>query len=221
MTYFNVLDDDNCLPEIVCSAEDLLQMPQLLPLHGIEQVAEEVRSFREVVCSRLDNIDRQLKQFDGAAAPQPSSPPSSGVSSAGIAQMNPPDPLERRCNLILFGVGEEEDLTVVPKVLEAVSGNMVPIKDMFRLGRKTKQVQSTSTPQPSGSSAAVRPRPILIKLNCPWDRRIILAGKKKLSSVEGMEKYFLQPDLSVDERKRRRDAYLARKGGSARSDNND
>lgn len=218
---FNVLDDDNCLPEIVCSAEDLLQMPQLLPLHGIEQVAEEVRSFREVVCSRLDNIDRQLKQFDGAAAPQPSSPPSSGVSSAGIAQMNPPDPLERRCNLILFGVGEEEDLTVVPKVLEAVSGNMVPIKDMFRLGRKTKQVQSTSTPQPSGSSAAVRPRPILIKLNCPWDRRIILAGKKKLSSVEGMEKYFLQPDLSVDERKRRRDAYLARKGGSARSDNND
>ena len=84
--------------------------------------------------------------------------------------MNPPDPLERRCNLILFGVGEEEDLTVVPKVLEAVSGNTVPIKDMFRLGRKTKQVQSTSTPQPSGSSAAVRPRPILIKLNCPWDR---------------------------------------------------
>ena len=66
---FNVLDDDNCLPEIVCSAEDLLQMPQLLPLHGTEQVAEEVHSFREVVCSRLDNIDRQLKQFDGAAAP--------------------------------------------------------------------------------------------------------------------------------------------------------
>ena len=58
---------------------------------------------------------------------------------------------------------------------------------MFRLGRKTKQVQSTSTPQPSGSSAAVRPRPILIKLNCPWDRRIILAGKKKLSGVEGMD----------------------------------
>ena len=56
---FNVLDDDNCLPEIVCSAEDL-QMPQLLPLHGTEQVAEEIRSFREVVCSHLDNIDRQL-----------------------------------------------------------------------------------------------------------------------------------------------------------------
>ena len=61
-----------------------------------------------------------------------------------------------------------------------------------------KQVQSTSTPQPSGSSAAVCPRPILIKINCPWDRRIILAGKK-LSGVEGMEKYFLQPDLSLDE----------------------
>ena len=70
-------------------------------------------------------------------------------------------------------------------------------------------------------AAAVRPRPISIKLNCPWDRRIILAGKKKLSSVEGMEKYFLQPDLSVDERKRCRDAYFAQKSGSARLDNND
>ena len=96
-------------------------------------MAEEVCSFREVVCSRLDDIDRQLKQFDGASAPQPSSPPSSGVSSAGTAQMNPPDPLECRCNLILFGVAEEEDLTVVPKVLEAV-----PIKDMFRLGRRNR-----------------------------------------------------------------------------------
>ena len=188
--------------------------------HSTEQVAEEVRSFREVVCSRLDNIDRQLKRFAGPSAPQPSSPPSSDVSSARLAQKNPPDPLERRCNLILFGVGEEEDLTVVPKVLEAVSCNMVPIKDMFGLGRKTKQVQSTSTPQQSGSSAAVCPRPILIKLNCPWDRRIILAGKKKLSGVEGMEKYFLQPDLSLDEQKRHRDAYFVRKIGSARSENN-
>ena len=67
--------------------------------------------------------------------------------------MNPLDPLERCCNLILFGVGKEDDLTVVPKVLEAVSGNMAPIKDMFRLGRKMKQVQFTSTPQLSGSSS--------------------------------------------------------------------
>ena len=70
--------------------------------------------------------------------PWPSSPPSSGVSSAGTAQMNLPDPLERRCNLILFGVGEEEDLTVIPKVLKAVSGNMVPIMDMFRLRRRNR-----------------------------------------------------------------------------------
>ena len=125
-----------------CSDEDLLQMPRLLPLHGTEQVVEEVSSFREVVCSRLENIDSQLK---------PSSPSSLCVRPAGTAQRNPPDPLEHRCNLILFGVGEEEDLTVVPKVLEAVSGNIVPIKDMFRFGRKTKQVQSTLTPQQSGT----------------------------------------------------------------------
>ena len=100
-----------------CSDEDLLQMPRLLPLHGTEQVVEEVCSFREVVCSRLENIDSQLKQFAGASAPQPSSPSSPCVRPAGTAQRNPPDPLEHRCNLILFGIGEEENLTVVPKVL--------------------------------------------------------------------------------------------------------
>ncbi len=68
-----------------------------------------------------------------------------------------------------------------------------------------------SSSGPSSPTASSRPRPILIKLGCPWDRRIILASKRKLSGIQGMEGYFLQPDLSVEERKKRRDAYLARR----------
>ena len=56
--------------------------------------------------------------------------------------------------------------------------------------------QPLSTSQSSCTSDYPRPRPILIKLNCPWDRWIVLAGKKKrLSSISGMETYLLQPDL--------------------------
>ena len=117
----------------------------VLKIVSTEQVAEEVHSFREVLCSRLDNNDTQLKQSAGASAPQPSSPPSSGVSSTETAQKNPPDPLECRCNLILFGVDEEEDLTVVSKVLEAVSGNMVPIKDMCHTTLRMRNACSTHT----------------------------------------------------------------------------
>ncbi len=40
----DALDVDDCMPEVVCSSEDLL-MPQLLPVVGIEQVAEQLRCF--------------------------------------------------------------------------------------------------------------------------------------------------------------------------------
>ena len=59
---FDALDSDGCLAEIVCSAEDLLQMPQLLPLCSTEQVAEEMHSLRDDVRSRLDAIDKCLRQ---------------------------------------------------------------------------------------------------------------------------------------------------------------
>ena len=53
---FDALDADSCLPEVVCSSEDLLLMPQLLPLHSIEHVTEELCNFQEEVKSRLDAI---------------------------------------------------------------------------------------------------------------------------------------------------------------------
>ena len=58
---FDALDSDACLPEVVCSAEDLLQMPQLLPLRGAEQVAEDVRALHVAVCSRLEGINKRLQ----------------------------------------------------------------------------------------------------------------------------------------------------------------
>ena len=132
--------------------------------------------------------------------------------------------LERRSNIILFGVSESKDLAVVSEVLTAAAGTQIAIKDMFRLGEKPKQSRSRKQSgdfatveeslSPSDSSPAdrsVRPRPILVKLSCPWDRRVILAGKMRLSEIDGIENYFLQPDLSLEERQKRRADYLARK----------
>ena len=215
----DALDNDGCLPDIVCSSDDLLVMPQLLPLHSIEQVAEDLRGFQEEVRSHLHAIKKSVSQFADSAASVASTPriakPTSGTSS----QRQVLDSLERRCNIVLFGVPEEKDISVVSDVLQTVAGTTIPIKDTFRLGKKASSVQSSQTAgsfsgmSPSGtpSPGLSRPRPILVKLSCPWDRRIILANKKKLSETEGMERYFLQPDLTLDERKKRRDAFLARR----------
>ena len=126
---FDALDSDDCLPEIVCSAEDLLQMPQLLPLCSTEQVAEEMRD---------DVRSRQ-------------------------------------------------------------SGDFATVEE------------SLSPSDSSTADRSVRPKPIVVKLSCPWDRRVILAGKMRLSEIDGIENYFLQPDLSLEERQKHRADYLARK----------
>ncbi|MDD9817017.1 MAG: hypothetical protein OXU61_02605 [Gammaproteobacteria bacterium] len=223
---FDVLDSDNCLPEIVCSAEDLLQMPQLLPLCSSEKVAEEMRHLRDDVCSRLDTLDKRLQQSASGSTPASKSLSSASggavVGAVGSAQKLSADPLERRSNIILFGVSETEDLSIVSDVLKVAAGTKVAIKDMFRLGKKPrrpltrgKQSGDFATGDESSLSShqdkPARPRPILVKLSCPWDRRVILAGKMKLSESEGMENYFLQPDLSLEERQKRRADYLARK----------
>ena len=230
---FDVLDSDNCLPEIVCSAEDLLQMPQLLPLCSTERVAEEMRGLRDDVSSRLDAIDKRLQQLPSHSTTVGKSPSNSTagagvgavVGAGGSSQKSSADSLERRSNLILFGVSENMDLAIVSDVLKAAAGTSIPIKDMFRLGKKPQRSHSSGLqsgdlatadePLSSGCSSpagrSVHPRPILVKLSCPWDRRVILAGKMKLSAIEGMRHYFLQPDLPPEERQKRRAEYLARK----------
>lgn len=224
---FDALDDDGCLPDINCSSEDLLLMPQLLPVVGLEQVTEQLRCFNKDISSRLESISQMVSQSSKHVAPGVLS--ASSVSARKPSHSQPADQLERRSNLIMFGVPEDKDISIVSEVLEAVAGNSIAIKDTFRLGKKAKASAQASpalssdsssggASQPSyrsGQEAKSHPRPILIKLNCPWDRRIILASKKKLLEIEGMEKYFLQPDLTLEERRKRREAYLARKSHSA------
>ena len=91
-----------------------------------------------------------------------------------------PDNPERVSNIVLFGVKEKADLLgmheVVNSIFQTVAGKQIPIKDMFRIGRKPRGNQeATVAAQPRS-----RPRPILVKLQSVWDRRLLLAGKWKL-----------------------------------------
>ena len=173
-------------------------MPQLLPLHSIEHVAEELCNFQEEVKSCLDAICKCVMQPNPAPVTSTASSASNvNLISSTHSQKQADDPLERQSNLILYGI-PEEDISVVSDVLQAVAGSKIVIKDTFRLGKKPSPHQSihtfnsisdrsTYTPP---SPLPPHPRPILIKLSCPWDRRIILANKRKLSETEGMGKYF-------------------------------
>ena len=86
---FDALDNNARLPEIVCSADDLLQMPHLLPLRSTEQVSKDVCTLRVDICSRLEDIDKRLQHPSPApSVSENSSNTGSRSSSALCSEQN-------------------------------------------------------------------------------------------------------------------------------------
>ena len=81
--------------------------------------------------------------------------------------------------------------------LQFVAGETVPWNDAFRLGRKKVPENLIDPP---------RPRPVLIKLCNEWDRRILLASRRKLKDYR-IKKVFLREDLPLEARKERAHRY--------------
>ena len=73
-------------------------------------------------------------------------------------------------------------------------GRDVPVVDAFHLG---KQKRPTTDQSVEGNSES-RPRPVLVKLGCVWDCRVVLLAKHKLRDFE-RGKYFVHAEMSADE----------------------
>ncbi len=101
--------------------------------------------------------------------------------------------------MILFGLEENSSLSStkssVDEILQFIVGRPVGINDLVRLGRPKQQSD--------GGSSALRPRPVLIKLSTVWDRRLVLASKRKLKSFR-ISRLFIREDVSPDQRLNRR-----------------
>ena len=106
---------------------------------------------------------------------------------------------DRRLNVIIFGLPEEDSLKktkeVVDQLLHYITGKSVLWKDAFCLGRR-KSTASTSSMVPPP------PRPLLVKLCSEWDKRLILSAKHKLKDYD-VQNVFLREDLPFDVRQSR------------------
>ena len=72
--------------------------------------------------------------------------------------------------------------------LHTACGRNVEIMDAFRLGKTTT----------SG-----RCRPVFVKLHSEWDRRAIISGAWKLSTVDELKGIFIASDLPLAARRRK------------------
>lgn len=145
------------------------------------------------VCTRLDHFNTICSQF------QVSKPVLSNIPSS----VNTNDH-DRSLNVIVFGVKEEKDITIwrrkVDDILKFVVGREVGIADMYRLG----QFRDGKT------------RPILVKLETVWDRRLILYSCRKLASYP--DRVFVSADEPIEVRRKQtfdRLQYRAGRNGKA------
>ena len=146
----------------------------------VNELQQKLELFSSSVCARLDHLNAVC---------------SISLTAASSSQQQVPrqsDDVDRKLNIVIFGVKEDRDVTVwnnsVNDVLRFVSGHDVDVIDMFRLGRFT------------GNSEG-RPRPVLVKLRQFWDKRIILNKSSTLKQYK-QAGIFIVPDESAEVRRK-------------------
>jgi len=148
---------------------------------SIDELRDTVKSLQSTVVE-LNNTVKNAKVQ--------SPPPTVQVSSVNTKANT--DAIDRSRNLVLFGVAESRDSEswrdTVGQALHAAVGRDVIIQDAFRLGKRP---------------IADKSRPILVKLSSAWDRRAVVGGAWRLSTIDSLKGVFISPDLSLEERRRK------------------
>ena len=209
---FAKLDDKGSIPMIFCEASDLVLLPPIVTDPVCEMVHENSRSLRGLeneigeLSSKFDKLNAVISKVEGSLshlsaesyASVTRSPPriAQARTSSPISGNSMPTYASRSHKLILFGLPEHNTLSElkneIDKILSFLVGSHVPLSDLYRLGRKK-----------SGTTPLSRPRPVLLTFTSLMDRRLVLSRVRKLKEYDTTGLY-LRPDLSIDERAKRR-----------------
>ena len=92
-----------------------------------------------------------------------------------------------------------QDKTRIDKKFSYAVRRDISVVDAFHLGKQ----KCLATDQSVEDNIEIRPRPVLVKLGCVWDCRVVLLAKHIWRDFEG-GKYFVRADMSADERAKRK-----------------
>jgi len=153
---------------------------------------QQLKDYDTATSARLDQLSAvctQLVQNVESVAARCKPPP---VSSP-LAQNRPTRPTvtsdDRVNNIVMFGIPEDPSLIIWRKTVEDalrhVNDSDVAISDLYRVGRY----------------AAGKVRPVVVKLQSSWDKRLILINCKKLKNYP--IKIFIAADETLETRRLR------------------
>ena len=209
---FEVHDNTGSLPEMSCEAKDMLKLPPLSldpvselvnqnsvslgeVLTNLSSLKEQVNSSVLSLISKISTVQSRVTELSTASlkiAPKshPSVSPLLLDARPRYQHSSSSFDLQRRGNLILFGLPEQGSLvetkSAVDEVLESLVGRQFPVKDLVRLGKLKTQSGGPQTPQ--------HPWPVLVKFSSAWDRRLVLISKRKLKEYS-IGRLFIREDL--------------------------
>ena len=196
---FDKLDELDNIPDIFCEATDLVILPPIV-VDNCTAIVQRNSATLDILTSKLDFLSSEVsalcsklgKASDTSLLHRPPQVSSPSHINSGQSQ---PSSTHRQENLIVFGI-EEQSMTAtmesVKEMLQFVVGRPTPVKDLFRIGRYKKPGD--------GLSLLSHPRPIILKLVSPWDRRLVLANRFSLKNYD-VSGVYIREDLSPDERK--------------------
>ena len=221
---FDKLDEANKVPEIFCEAAQLVNLPPVAP-DPVTELVKHNNSTLQDIHANLESLRQEISTVSdklahvssGGGSSSPLSPArscqggttriiGSSSSSNNRFRSDSEDRFKRHENLVVFGIQESPSLSgsmdSVQKMLQFITGRQRPVKDLFRIGKFKK-------PEACEAQVVQRPRPIVVKLASPWDRRLVLANKFKLKDYD-VPGVFVREDLSPDERQKRKEKFALR-----------
>jgi len=218
---FNKLDEVDKIPQIYCEAAELVKLPPVVTdpismlvssnaaclneLDGkISQLQVDIQNLSSILESSASLDSLPPSSYASAVKSTVNCNPSSG-SSSPVTGARKPSRADRADNLVIFGLPEGGSLSdlknSVDELFTFLVGKSIPLRDLLRVGRRQKPVDSP---------ISTRPRPVLVKLTSSWDRRLVMSIVRKIKdyAIKGI---FIREDLTPEERQKRRERLLSRR----------
>ena len=147
---------------------------------ALEQLVSSLKDQLSTFSSSVSSLSKSpsKKVSEPFADPKNMTNPALSSNGKGTVTHHNSTSVDCSANVILFGVPElslTDTKSVVDEVTIHLIGKSVGIRDAFRIGRKKPN---------SGKSS--RSRPLLIKLDNCWDRRILLNSRCSLTMLSSL-----------------------------------
>jgi hypothetical protein len=154
------------------------------PTISSDQISDQLKPVTDMIQVQLNQFMLTCTQLNDSLKAQANIPNTinSGQSKSST--------IDRSMNVVLTGIAENRNATiwrdVAAQALNLAAGVQIDIIDAFRLGRFTEG----------------KTRPVLVKLNSIWNRRLVIAGARKLRDTTAFSRVFITADEPLDLRRR-------------------